>query len=166
MIEVREEAQHPILRFFTPTRIQRLGGVGLAILRYGLAALLLLWGSFKFFAFEAEAIQPFIAESPLLAWMYPLFGVRGASALIGIVEVGAAILICARTWTPRLSALGSLIAAGTFLVTLSFLITTPGALSPVSPVGGFLLKDVIFLGAALSTASEALRAPNHYRNHV
>jgi reactive chlorine resistance protein C len=42
--------------------------------------------------------------------------------------------------------------------TLSFLITTPGALSPTSPLGGFLLKDVILLGAALYTAAEALEA--------
>jgi uncharacterized membrane protein YkgB len=45
-----------------------------------------------------------------------------------------------------------------FLVTLSFLVTTPGALSPTSPFQQFLLKDVVLLGAALSTAAEALTA--------
>jgi uncharacterized membrane protein YkgB len=45
-----------------------------------------------------------------------------------------------------------------FLVTLSFLFTTPGALSPASPFNGFLLKDVFSLGAGLVTAAEALRA--------
>jgi uncharacterized membrane protein YkgB len=141
--------------------VLRLGAVALAILRYGLAALLLLWGSFKFFAFEAEAIQPLVAESPLLSWVYPLFGVRGASALIGVVEIAAALLICTRAWKPGLSALGSLLAAGAFLVTFSFLITTPGALSPMSSFGGFLLKDIILLGAALFTAAEALQAAQH-----
>jgi reactive chlorine resistance protein C len=43
-----------------------------------------------------------------------------------------------------------------FLVTLSFLVTTPGALSPTSPFQQFLLKDLVLLGAALLTAAEAL----------
>jgi uncharacterized membrane protein YkgB len=135
---------------------RRLAGAGCAMLRYGLAALLLLWGSFKFAAFEAEAIRPLVEHSPLLSWLYPVLGLRGTSSLIGIVEVAAALLICTRRWAAGLSAAGSVIAAGTFLVTLSFLITTPGALSPTNPVGGFLLKDIVLLGAALYTAGEAL----------
>jgi uncharacterized membrane protein YkgB len=43
-------------------------------------------------------------------------------------------------------------------VTLSFLITTPGVLAPTHPMGGFLLEDVILLGAAPFTAAEALEA--------
>lgn len=41
---------------------------------------------------------------------------------------------------------------------VELLFTTPGALSTSSPVTGFLLKDILLLGAALSTAAEALRA--------
>jgi uncharacterized membrane protein YkgB len=141
-----------------PRWTRRLGAIGQAVLRYGLAALLLLWGGLKFAAFEAEGIRPLVEHSPLLRWLYPLLGVRGASSLIGVVEVASALLICVRHWKPGLSAIGSLLAAGTFLVTLSFLVTTPGALSPTSPFGGFLLKDVMLLGAALFTAAEALEA--------
>ena len=141
-----------------PERTRGLGRLGDGILRYGLVALLLLWGGFKFAAFEAEAIRPLVENSPLMSWLYPLLGVRGTSALIGVVELVAALLICTRRWTPRLSAVGSLLAAGTFLVTLSFLFTTPGVLAPTSPFGGFLMKDLILLGAALSTAAEALQA--------
>jgi uncharacterized membrane protein YkgB len=131
---------------------------GRALLRYGLVGLLLLWGGFKFTAFEAEGIRPLIEHSPLLHWLYPVFGVRGASALIGVVELTAGLLMCTLRWRPELSALGSLIAAGTFLITLSFLITTPGVLEPTNPFGGFLLKDILLLGAALCTAAEALDA--------
>jgi uncharacterized membrane protein YkgB len=70
-------------------RVDLIGTAGLETLRYGLVLLLLLCGSFKFFAFEAAAIRP---------------------------------------------------------------------LSPASPVNGFLLEDVLLLGAALFTAAEALRA--------
>jgi reactive chlorine resistance protein C len=138
--------------------VTKLGVVGRAVLRYGLVALLLLWGSFKFASFEAEGIRPLVEHSPLLRWLYPLFGVRGTSSLIGTVEISAALLIATRAWAPALSAIGSLIATGTFAITLSFLVTTPGALAPDSPFGGFLMKDLILLGAALYTAAEALEA--------
>jgi RNA polymerase sigma-70 factor (ECF subfamily) len=35
---------------------------------------------------------------------------------------------------------------------------SPGVLAPTNPFGGFLLKDIVLLGAALSTAAEALEA--------
>jgi uncharacterized membrane protein YkgB len=152
------ESQARILGLFDATRTRRLARVGRGWLRYGLVGLLVLWGGFKFTAFEAEGIRPLVEHSPLLRWLYPLLGVRGASALIGVVELAAALLICTRRWTPRLSAVGSFIATGTFLVTLSFLATTPGVLAPTNPFGGFLLKDVMLLGAALYTAAEALEA--------
>lgn len=139
-------------------RVDALGRAGLGVLRYGLVFLLVLWGSFKFFAFEAVAIQPLVANSPFLSWMYPAFGMRGTSALFGIFEVGAGLLIATRHWYPRLSGYASLAASGMFVITLSFLVTTPDAFGPGSPWSGFLLKDVMFLGAALYTASEALGA--------
>ena len=138
--------------------IAQLGIAGLGVLRYGLVFLLLLFGSFKFFEFEARGIQPLVEHSPFLAWLYPIFGLRGTSGLIGSIEVLSAGLIAIRRWSARLSGFGSLMASGTFLVTLSFLFTTPGALSPAHPANGFLLKDVVLLGAALFTAAEALRA--------
>jgi uncharacterized membrane protein YkgB len=142
----------------TDENLRRLAVAGRGVLRYGLVALLLLWGGSKFFEFEAEGIRPLVEPSPLLGWLYPLLGVRGTSGLIGVVEVSAAILIGLRRWRPDLSAAGSLLAAGTFVVTLSFLVSTPGVLAPTNPFGGFLMKDIMFLGAALYTAAEALEA--------
>jgi uncharacterized membrane protein YkgB len=138
--------------------IQRVRGIGLNLLRYGLVFLLLTIGSFKFFSFEAEAIRPLISNSPFLAWLYGMLDVRGTAALIGVSEVIIGILIAARRWAPRVSGYGSLAAVGMFLITLSFLLTTPGALAPTSPVNQFLLKDIVLLGAALLTAAEALGA--------
>jgi uncharacterized membrane protein YkgB len=154
----KTESINPVLGVFDTTRTRRLAGSARVVLRYGLVALLVLWGGFKFAAFEAEGIRPLVENSPLLSWLYPLFGVRGTSAVIGVMELAAAALMCLRRWKPALSAVGSLLAAGTFLVTLSFLITTPDALSPTSPFGGFLMKDIILLGASLYTAAEALEA--------
>ena len=136
----------------------RLDSMASAILRYGLVALLLLWGAMKFAAFEAEGIRPLVEHSPLLAWLHPLLGIRGTSSLIGVIEMSAGFLICLRRWRPMLSLAGSLLAVGTFLITLSFLVTTPGILEPTNPFGGFVMKDIILLGAALWSAAEALRA--------
>jgi uncharacterized membrane protein YkgB len=120
--------------------------------------LLTLIGSFKFFAFEAQGIEPLLEHSPFLSWMPRVLGVRGASDFIGVFEVGAGLLIAVRRVRPRWSAYGSLAASFTFLVTLSFLFTTPGATDPSGELGGFLLKDLILLGAALYTAGEAWAA--------
>lgn len=73
-------------------RVRLLGAAGLGLLRYGLVSLLIMAGSRKCLAFAAEGIEPLVGNSPLLAWLYPLFGLRGTSALIGVVEVGVGAL--------------------------------------------------------------------------
>ena len=94
-----------------------------------------------------------------LSWLYALLGTRATSALLGTVEVALGLLIALRRWFPRASGLASLVSSGLFVVTLSFLFTTPGVLTPPSETGGFLMKDLFLLGAALCTAAEALLAP-------
>jgi uncharacterized membrane protein YkgB len=95
-----------------------------------------------------------VEHSPFLAWLYPILGLRGTSALFGVFEVVAAGLIAIRPWAPRISGYASLAASGMFIITLSFLFSTPGALTPTHPANGFLLKDIMLLGAALFTAAE------------
>ena len=138
------------------SRVRLLSLVGVGVLRYGLVFLILLWGAAKFTLFEAEAIQPLVEHSPLVGWLYKVFDLRGASAVLGMFEVPTAILIATRRWFPRVSGCASLAAAGMFIVTISFLFTTPGVFEPTSPWGGFLMKDIVLLGAALVTAAEAL----------
>jgi uncharacterized membrane protein YkgB len=137
---------------------QRLTGLGTGILRYGLVFLLIAIGSTKFFTFEAQAIQPLVGHSPFLSWLYPVLGLQGVSNLFGLSEVITGVLIALRPLSPKLSASGSLVGILIFLTTLSFLFTTPGALAPGSDAGGFLVKDIVLLGAAVYTAGEALRA--------
>jgi reactive chlorine resistance protein C len=141
-----------------PDAAARFTTAGTRVLRYGLVALLVLFGALKFTEMEALGIQPLVGNHPLMSWMYSVLGLRGTSAVIGVVELAAAALMLARPWRPRWSALGSILAVGTFAVTLSFLVTTPGALEPDSAIGGFLMKDLILFGAALYTAGEALAA--------
>lgn len=137
--------------------------VGRHAVRYGLVLVVAWIGLMKFTSYEAAAISGFISNSPLLFWTYGLLGTQAVSTLIGVMELGIAVLIAARPFSARASALGSALAAGMFLTTLSFLLSTPGVAEPTAggfPAlsvvpGQFLIKDVVLLGAAIWSAGEA-----------
>ena len=135
----------------TPTRLEITGTL---ILRYGLVMTLLFFGAQKWTAVEAEGIQPLVAHSPFLSWIYQVMNIQRGSELIGIVELAIGLLIAIRHWSPKLCAVGSSGAILMFLTTLSFLVTTPGL---DSGTRGFIMKDVFLLGAAVWSAGEALR---------
>jgi uncharacterized membrane protein YkgB len=126
-----------------------------------------LWiGLMKFTAYEAEGIRLYVTNSPLMSWVYGFMSVRGFSALLGVVEVVTAALIAARPFAPRASLVGSALAVGMFLTTLSFLFTTPGvweasaggfpALS--GKPGQFLIKDLALLGISLWSLGDSWKA--------
>jgi uncharacterized membrane protein YkgB len=143
---------------FGYTRARALEAIGTQVLRYGLVLVFVLFGTAKFTAAEAEAIKPLVSNSPLMSWMYSALSVQGVSRLIGSTELLAALLIALRPISARASAIGSTLAIATFLTTLSFLFTTPGALSATHPAHGFLLKDIVLLAASIAIGTEALRA--------
>lgn len=131
-----------------------LRAVGAFVLRYSLVFFLVFFGALKWTAAEAKGIEPMVSHSPFFVWLYPAFGVQGGSEVIGLVELVIALLIVLRRWAPRASAIGSTAAIGMFLITLSFIVTTPN----VGESAPFLLKDLTLLGAALWTAGEAFDA--------
>jgi uncharacterized membrane protein YkgB len=139
--------------------------IGRHVTRYGLVLVLLWIGGMKFTAYEAEGIRPLVANSPLMGWVYNLISVTAFSSLLGVIEIAIGVLIALRPVWPAGSALGSGLAVGMFLTTLSFLVTTPGwepslgGFPAVSAMPGqFVLKDIVLLGAALWTAGEAWAA--------
>ncbi len=139
--------------------------VGGALVRYGLVLVIGWIGLLKFTSYEAHGIQPLVANSPFMGWLYEIFSVTTFSALLGVVEIATAVLIAVKPWWPKVSAVGSLVAVGLFLATLSFLFTTPGVgeesaggFPLLSSTGQFLIKDVVLLGAAVWTLGDSLRA--------
>ena len=142
-----------------------IAALGSRVLRYGLVLVVGWIGLMKFTGYEANGIQPLVAHSPLMGWMYHFLNVREFSAGLGVVEVAIAILIALRPWSPKTSTVGSALAVVMFLTTLSFLFSTPGwepslggfpALSALP--GQFLLKDVVLLGAAIWSLGESLKS--------
>src|SRR4051794_27858560 len=105
---------------------ERLKTIGIHITRYGLVIVLLWIGGMKFTAYEAEGLKPLVANSPLMGWVYRLMSVGGFSAFLGVVEIAIGLLIAVRPVWAMGSAVGSALASGMFLTTLSFLLTTPG----------------------------------------
>jgi len=82
----------------------------------------------KFTSYEAHGIEPMVAHSPLMGWMYKFLrtSVQTFSDLLGVVEIAIASLIALRPLSPKLSGIGSASAMLMFLTTLSFLFSTAG----------------------------------------
>ena len=63
------------------------------LVRASLVVLFLFFGYQKWFDYEAQVLIPYISNGPLLFWMYPVFGVRGASWVLGVSEWSFALLL-------------------------------------------------------------------------
>src|ERR1700754_3152839 len=139
--------------------------IGSMLGRYGLVVVIGWIGALKFANFEAHQIQPLVANSPFMGWLYNIFPVYTFSALLGTFELTAAALLAIKPVAPKLSIGGSLLAILLFLATISFLFTPPGVGEPpgaafpaMSLTGAFLLKDVPLLGLSFWTLADAMRA--------
>lgn len=143
-----------------------LEAAGKLAVRYGLVLVLAWIGGMKFTAYEANSIQPMVANSPILGWTYQILNKQELSNALGLVEIAVAFMIAARPLSAAMAAVGSGAAVLMFLTTLSFLFSTPGwepslgfpALSVVP--GQFLLKDTVLLGASLWSLGDALSDPS------
>ena len=114
----------PESQISTPIRIS--GFLSGIVLRYSVVFFLVAFGLQKWTTAEAQGIEPFMRHSPFFSWVYSIFAVQQASEFIGVIELILAVLIAVATPFPKLSTVGSAGAVIMFLLTLSFLITTPG----------------------------------------
>jgi uncharacterized membrane protein YkgB len=89
--------------------------IGHQVIRYGLALVIGWIGLMKFTGYEASGIQPLVAHSPLLSWMYRISTVRQFSDGLGVVEVAIAVLIALRPWSRKACVIGSALAVPMFL---------------------------------------------------
>jgi uncharacterized membrane protein YkgB len=136
---------------------------GRAVALAGVVLPLLLIGGLKFTQPEIEALRPLIGGTPWLAWLYPPLGESGASYLLGVVELAAAVLLMASPLSARAGLLGAALAVTTFLVTCSLLLgplpvwdDRLGGFPALGPLGQFLIKDVALLGISLAAAGDSL----------
>lgn len=127
----------------------QLSGTGYYISLFG-AALILLWiGIFKFTPTEAAAIKPLVENHFLTFFVYKIMSVQTVSNLIGAIEIIIALLLIFSAKFAVLKKYAGIGMIVTFLVTLSYLFTTPGIWKVVDGVpvtDFFILKDLMLLG--------------------
>ena len=129
----------------------------LVLLRWALVMIFLWFGGMKFTSYEANGIAPFIAHSPIMSWLHTTFGVQGASYVIGVIELATAVALTVGAFNGFASALGAAMSCLTYIMTLSFFLTTPGVAERTAggfpaisaPIGQFLLKDLVLLAASV-----------------
>jgi reactive chlorine resistance protein C len=172
----------------------RMDRLGIIVTRIGLVVVLVWIGSLKAFRYEDEGIVPMVANSPLMGFLYrqpageyrqhmnregelvpanrewhERNGTYPFAYGLGSVIVVFGLMIAAHSWLPRVAAVGSFLAFGMSLVTLSFLITTPECWVPalgssehgfplLAGPGRLVIKDAIMAGAALVTMSDSAKA--------
>src|SRR5271169_6243072 len=79
--------------------------VGLRVARWGLILCLFFIGLAKFTSEEAHGIQPLVAHSPLMAWMYSVWSLQAVSNVIGTIELVLALLLVIGIWSAQASLL-------------------------------------------------------------
>jgi uncharacterized membrane protein YkgB len=60
------------------------GDLDLQLVRASMVLIFVLFGYQKWFEYEAQTLIPFISNGPLISWLYPVFGLRGASWLCAV----------------------------------------------------------------------------------
>ncbi len=115
----------------------------------------LIWiGGMKFTLIEARGIEPLLSTSPFFSWMLNAFALQTASIVIGLGELVTAALLAAWWFNRPLFRVGAVLTMGTFLATLSFLVTLPGwhgeyGFPLLNGAGIFIIKDIALFAAAV-----------------
>jgi len=126
------------------------------LLRASMIVLFLFFGYQKWFQYEAEVLIPYISNGPLISWMYPVFGVRGAARFLGLSEWSFAALLYLGFWHKRLGILGALGSCAAFIGTITIIPFMPGGWA--ASAGGFpamagnvpfLMKDVVLFAVSV-----------------
>ncbi len=126
------------------------------LLRAAMVVIFLFFGYQKWFDYEAQVLIPYISHGPLIFWMYPVFGIRGASWFLGVSEWLFGALLFLGFWDKRLGILGALGSTVTFFLTVTIIPFMPNGWA--ASAGGFpamtgnvpfLMKDVVLLAVSI-----------------
>jgi uncharacterized membrane protein YkgB len=126
------------------------------LMRASMVLIFFFFGYQKWFDYEAQGLIPFISNGPLISWMYPAFGVRGATWFLGVSEWLFCVLLFLGFWNKKLGILGAIGACASFVATVTIIPFMPNGWAPSA--GGFpamvgnvafLMKDVVLLAASV-----------------
>ena len=130
------------------------GDLDLHLVRASMVLIFVLFGYQKWFAYEAETLIPFISNGPLIFWIYPVFGIRGASWFLGGSEWLFAALLFWGFWNKKAGILGALGCCFAMIGTVTIIPFMPDgwdAAAGFPAMKGnvaFLMKDVVLLAVS------------------
>ena len=131
------------------------------LIRAALVITFFFFGYQKWFSYEAETLIPYISNGPLISWLYPAFGIRGASTFLGVAEWTFGALILAGFWNKKAGVVGALGSVATFIGTVTIIPFMPNGWA--ASAGGFpamvgnvpfLMKDVVLLAVSVYLLKE------------
>jgi uncharacterized membrane protein YkgB len=131
------------------------------VVRASMVIIFLFFGYQKWFEYEAKVLIPYISNGPLIFWLYPAFGFRGASWFLGIAEWLFGALLFLGFWNKHLGILGALGSVATFVGTTTIIPFMPNGWA--ASAGGFpamagnipfLMKDVVLLAVSVHLLKE------------
>jgi uncharacterized membrane protein YkgB len=143
-----------VIRFLTKTGILQ-SDIDYHLIRASMVLIFLSFGYQKWFEYEAQVLIPYISNGPLIFWLYPAFGVRGASWFLGVSEWLFGALLFLGFWDKRLGILGAIGSTFTFVATVTIIPFMPNGWDPVAgfpAMAGtvpFLMKDFVLLAASI-----------------
>src|SRR5215467_3792651 len=125
------------------------------VVRASMVIIYFFFGYQKWFAYEAQGLIPFISNGPLISWMYPVFGIQGASWFLGVSEWLFGGLLFLGFWNKKSGILGALGSCVTFIMTITIIPFMPDGWA--ASAGGFpamvgnvafLMKDVVLFAVS------------------
>ncbi|MBD0332985.1 MAG: DUF417 family protein [Chitinophagaceae bacterium] len=134
--------------------------LGFTLAIVGTAVTLLWIGLFKFTPTEAKDIQDVVKHSRFMSWLNLVLSVQGVSNFVGTFEIITALLLVLQLFWKQLSIIAGLLGCIIFLITISFLFSTPGMFTTVDGLliaNGFILKDIALLGVCLQVFINGLK---------
>jgi uncharacterized membrane protein YkgB len=137
------------------------GDLDYHIVRASMVLIFLFFGYQKWFEYEAKVLIPYISNGPLIFWLYPVFGIRGASWFLGVSEWLFGTLLFLGFWDKRAGVLGALGSVATFVGTVTIIPFMPegwaasaGGFPAMTGNIPFLMKDVVLLAASIYLLKE------------
>jgi uncharacterized membrane protein YkgB len=124
--------------------------------RISMVTIFLFFGYQKWFDYEAQALIPYISNGPLISWMYPVLGIRGATYFLGVAEWLFGGLLFLGFWNKKLGILGALGSCFSFVATITIIPFIPngwaasaGGFPAMTETVAFLLKDLVLLAVSV-----------------
>jgi uncharacterized membrane protein YkgB len=131
------------------------GDLDYHLLRASMVIIFLFFGYQKWFQYEADVLISYISNGPLIFWLYPVFGVRGATWFLGVSEWTFGTLLFLGFWNKKLGILGALGSCATFICTATIIPFMPngwaasaGGFPAMTEHVAFLMKDIVLFSVS------------------